>query len=237
MGVREDQRRRTRQAILVAAATEFERHGFEATSYQAIAARAGVMKSLVNYHFPSKNDFVVAMFDAAFREQAFPIAAAAPVAPLDDLAFSTVHSAAQEQGDPILRAAVRLQRESERIPDVEIPRPFVLWLSRCERLIREAAERGELASDVDARFEAQLIVAQYVGLRDLAAAADDYSMLVEQTAIGSLDRFVAMGATARALRSATERTIVEMGAVGSAGTDRVARRLEWPGAGARARRA
>ncbi|WP_066522704.1 TetR/AcrR family transcriptional regulator [Curtobacterium ammoniigenes] len=225
MGVREDQRRRTRHAILLAAAHEFERDGYESTSYQAIAARAGVMKSLVSYHFPSKNDFVRAMFDAAFREQRYPSPSMPPLPPLDDLAFTTVHSAAQEQRNPIVRAAIRLQRESDRIPDVAIPKPFVLWLHRCERMIGVAATRGEVPVHVDVLFEAQLLVAQYVGLRDLAAAAGSYDTFVEQTAIGTLDRFAAMGATHDALRSATHRTVAEMTGLHSAGVSRVAARL------------
>jgi AcrR family transcriptional regulator len=233
MGIREDQRQRTRQAILVAAATEIEHRGFQATSYATIAQRAGVAKSLVSYHFASKNDFVRGMFDAAFRQDMYPAPLPEELAPLDDLAQSTVNAADQEQTDPIARAALRLQRESHMTPEVELPQPFVRWIARCEMLIGKAAERGEIRGPVDTVFEAHLLVAQYVGIRDLAAAAGRYEHLMEQTAIGSLDRFIAMGATPAAMVSATERTVRAMRRTGGVGIERIEERLRWPGAGAR----
>jgi AcrR family transcriptional regulator len=231
MGTREEQRIRTREQILVAAAIEFQHRGYLATSYAAIAQRAGVAKSLVSYHFASKNDFVRAMFHAAFRENMYPAPIHEPMPPLDDLAKSTVDAAGQEQNDPIVRAALRLQREASVIVDVELPAPFIRWIARCEMLFGQAVENGDVRADLDVPFESRLLVAQYIGIRDLAAAADNYDGLMEQTVIGSLDRFIAAGASADAMRSATERAIRTMRSWNGLGIERVEQRLSWPGAG------
>jgi AcrR family transcriptional regulator len=51
---RQQQRQQTRTQILDAAIEVFARSGFEATSLAGIAARAGVKKALVQYHFSTK---------------------------------------------------------------------------------------------------------------------------------------------------------------------------------------
>jgi AcrR family transcriptional regulator len=53
-GPRQRQREHTRQQILAAAVDAFARSGYEAASLADIAARAGVKKALVQYHFSTK---------------------------------------------------------------------------------------------------------------------------------------------------------------------------------------
>jgi AcrR family transcriptional regulator len=232
MGIRADQRRRTRHAILEAAAAEFEERGYQATSYASVAARAGLAKSLVSYHFGSKNDLVRAMFEESFSPQGmFPLPPTDVIAPLDDLAESTVAAASSEQTSVIVRAALRLRREAYLI-DVRVPPPFVGWTARCVDRISLAARLGHIRHDVDVEFEAHLLVAQYIGIRDLAAASHDYERLMERTAIGSLDRFVAMGATPAALAAATQRAAHAMRVADALGVERVEARLALPRAGA-----
>ncbi|MEP4146288.1 MAG: TetR/AcrR family transcriptional regulator [Halioglobus sp.] len=52
---RQRQRQQTRQQILAAAIDSFARSGFDAASLAEIAARAGVKKALVQYHFSTKD--------------------------------------------------------------------------------------------------------------------------------------------------------------------------------------
>ncbi|ALO13519.1 TetR family transcriptional regulator [Streptomyces venezuelae] len=51
------------QQILAAAAEEFGRHGYEATTVAAIAARVGVTKPLLHQYFGSKQDLYLACLD------------------------------------------------------------------------------------------------------------------------------------------------------------------------------
>jgi AcrR family transcriptional regulator len=230
MGIREDQRLRTRRAILVAAAAEFEARGYQATSYASVAHRAGVAKSLVSYHFAAKTDIVDAVFDVAFRNGVFSATAVDEASPLGELADSTVSVATEERSNPIARAALRLQREAYLI-DAEIPPPYVGWIGRCESALARAVALGHVRADLDVAFEAHVLVAQYVGLRDLATALGQYEDLVCRTVVGTLDRCVAMGATPAAMVEATERSVAGMRAADGPGVERVAERLLLPGAG------
>ncbi len=73
----------TKQRILAAAAELFGELGFDATSTRDIAARSGVNKALLHYHFGSKDELLAALLDgyygaltttlaAAWRQRAHP---------------------------------------------------------------------------------------------------------------------------------------------------------------------
>jgi AcrR family transcriptional regulator len=78
----------TRTEILRVALAEFERRGYYATSLRVIAARVGVSKTAVLYHFPEKAELLAAL--------------AAPL--LEDL--ERVIAAAEQQPDPAARWTV-----------------------------------------------------------------------------------------------------------------------------------
>lgn len=232
MGIREDQRRRTREAILVAAATEFDVRGYQATTYASIAVRAGVAKSLVSYHFASKTDFVRAIMDVSFSQEG--VFSATPViqpAPFDELAETTVIVAMHEQSDPIGRAVLRLEREADLI-DMDLPVPYVGWVQRCAGTLDRAVALGHLRPDVDTVFEAHLLVAQFVGLRELAESLGEYPGFVARAVTCALDRYATIGAAPAALVSATEHAVAAMEAAECDDVERIRRRLDLPGAGA-----
>jgi len=56
----------TRQALLRAGAELFSEHGFDGVPIEAVAARAGVNKALISYHFRGKRGLYVAILEAAF---------------------------------------------------------------------------------------------------------------------------------------------------------------------------
>ncbi|MFE6360346.1 TetR/AcrR family transcriptional regulator [Streptomyces sp. NPDC057806] len=51
------------QQVLAAATAEFGRHGYEATTIAAVAARVGVTKPLLHHYFGSKQDLYLACLD------------------------------------------------------------------------------------------------------------------------------------------------------------------------------
>jgi len=225
MGIREEQRRRTRDSILVAAATEFDVRGYQATTYSSIAARAGVAKSLVSYHFASKTDIVQAIMDVSFTQEG--VFAAPPdldQAPFDELALSTVYVALQEQSDPIGRAVLRLEREAYLI-DIELPTPYIGWVQRCADTLERAVRVGDAPADIDVWFEAQLMVAGFVGLRELAESARHYEGFTARAVTNALDRYRSLGATPAALTSATERAVAAMREADCDDIERIAARL------------
>jgi AcrR family transcriptional regulator len=214
MGVRDDQRRRTRDAILAAAGAEVAEHGYEGTSYQAVAARAGVTKSLVSYHFATKADIARAILDLAYATGSFARTPRVPDAPLEELTVAVVLVASQTVMDPIARAALRLQRERDVI-EIEVPPPWVGWVKRVGGCLDRAIELGVLPAEVDVAFEARLLVAQYIGLRELSQAFDERELFVERAIRGTVDLLRALGADPgaldRARRAALETIPEELG--------------------------
>ncbi len=56
--------RTTREQIIQAAGALFYGEGIRSTSMDAIAAKAGVTKRTIYYHFPSKDDLIAAYLAA-----------------------------------------------------------------------------------------------------------------------------------------------------------------------------
>jgi AcrR family transcriptional regulator len=66
----------TRQALLDAATDLFAERGFDGVSIDDLAARAGVNKALVSYHFGGKRGLYVAALSSVFAELAARVSAA-----------------------------------------------------------------------------------------------------------------------------------------------------------------
>lgn len=69
LGVRERQKRETRQKILQAALDLFAEKGFEGASVRDIASQAGVIHGLIKYHFEGKDQLWKAAVDFLFERQ------------------------------------------------------------------------------------------------------------------------------------------------------------------------
>ena len=94
-----------RRQILAGARAEFGAHGYERTSVDLVAARAGVSKATVYGHFEDKK----ALFLACFSEEA------------DDLREGLKRAFAEAGGDP----AVNMRRAGERLLKVLVSPAFV----------------------------------------------------------------------------------------------------------------
>src|SRR5512137_3101116 len=73
----------TRRALLRAAAELFSERGFDGVPIEEVAARAGVNKALISYHFRGKRGLYVAILEsgfAAMRSRLKAIEAQAPSA-------------------------------------------------------------------------------------------------------------------------------------------------------------
>jgi TetR/AcrR family transcriptional regulator len=60
----------TRQALMRAGAELFSERGFDGVPIEELAARAGVNKALISYHFRGKRGLYVAILDTTFRAMA-----------------------------------------------------------------------------------------------------------------------------------------------------------------------
>ncbi|MFM2045225.1 MAG: transposon Tn10 TetC protein [Pseudomonadota bacterium] len=85
-----ERREATRATLIEAARACFAELGFEATSTDAVLARAGVSKGALYHHFDSKVDLLAAVFDAVSREVVAraQVAARQTASPRDALALT-----------------------------------------------------------------------------------------------------------------------------------------------------
>ncbi|CAL9621794.1 hypothetical protein SUDANB58_05853 (plasmid) [Streptomyces sp. enrichment culture] len=135
---------RTRQALIKAAAEEFDRHGYDATSLSRISAAAGLSIGAVTFHFPSKAHLADAVQEegrsvtlAALKD--LPASSAPPLRLVVDLTLELVRLMERE---PSVRSAIRLTRER---PNAEAWSDS--WLPMVRGLLDRAYENGQLHTD------------------------------------------------------------------------------------------
>lgn len=152
-----------REAILSAALEEFSAHGFEAARLDDVARRAGVAKGTIYLYFADKE----ALFQELIRWQLTPVVGAFELAaqadiPLRLLTDRLIEMFVREIYGTRRKDMIRLIiSEGPRFPKLaEFYYREVLsrMIDVFRSILRRAAERGELKSDVFVRFP-QLLVA------------------------------------------------------------------------------
>ncbi len=142
--VKQERALRTRQALMKAAAEEFDRHGYDATSLSRISTVAGVSIGAMTFHFSTKADLA----DAVQQEgRAVTLAAlepltAGPLSPLRLVIDLTLELARLMEQESSVRAAIRLARER---PDTDAWSDA--WLPMVRALLDQAYESGQLRTD------------------------------------------------------------------------------------------
>lgn len=148
--------RPTRARLIQAASHLFYREGIGRVSVDAVAAKAGVTKRTLYYHFPSKDDLVAAYLEArdqpnlALMAQWYREAAGGPAARVEIL----FRNLAQSARHPKWRGCAFLRTIAELAPLPGHParkagarhkRVFEAWLAE---ELAEAADPGTLARQV-----------------------------------------------------------------------------------------
>jgi AcrR family transcriptional regulator len=161
----------TREAILHAAAEEFDRLGYERTSLTAVLARARLTKGAFYFHFPSKEAVAGALIErqsdlwAQMRESW----RARGVDPLSALHGMFVESADRMAADVVLRAGVRLNADRE-IGYPGVPSAHIGWEKLISTYLAEALERGDLRAGVDPEAVARTLCGATLGARLISSA-------------------------------------------------------------------
>ena len=150
---RQDNRR---SALLDAAATHFAERGFHATSTRELAAAVGMLPGSIYYHFPSKSDLLVAVYDEGVQRIEAAVAHAidgidAPWARLE--AACTAHLEALLDGSAYARVVVRVQPEDAGEADAAL----IALRDRYEALFAELVATLELP-DASARRALRLLL-------------------------------------------------------------------------------
>lgn len=132
-------RERTRNALLDAALEEFAEKGFAGATVRDIAARAGVSKDLIAYHFGGKDGLYVAVQEAWLtREDAF----SDPELPLAQLHARYLHDALTDPRPLRLKIWRGLAGPADPPPSGDADRDGLATMTRRQ-------EDGELPPDID----------------------------------------------------------------------------------------
>lgn len=113
---RAEQAERTRAALLLAAAAEFEQRGFAATSLTDVSDRLGLVRATVHFHFATKKLLAEALVDhlaQAWQEIRADRGSQVPGGGLQRLRWDSEQVVAGYLGDPRQRAGLRLAIEPE----------------------------------------------------------------------------------------------------------------------------
>lgn len=178
---REQQKARTRDAILRVAAEEFDAKGYVGAALGDIAARLNLTKGSVYFHFPSKaqlaQEIVRAYFD--IWDPIRTGLAERDLTGLDALEWASREVATRYRKDVAIRAAVRLMRESALI-DAEFPAPFVGWMSFVEALLGEAQQMGQLRPEINIEATAWHLVATFYGTQEVSNQLTERADLLDR---------------------------------------------------------
>ncbi|MEU6996618.1 TetR/AcrR family transcriptional regulator [Streptomyces sp. NPDC046465] len=145
--VKQERAARTREALVLAAAREFEHTGYEGTSLGRVAGSAGISVGALTFHFPSKAALAQAVRtrgDAAVLE-CVAEAGAGSAPPLATVVALTLDLARLLERDEVVRAAIRLWRE---LPEGD-GTWSALWLPAVAEILTRA-DRGALGPAVAA---------------------------------------------------------------------------------------
>lgn len=161
----------TREAILHAAAEEFDRLGYDRTSLTSVLARAGLTKGAFYFHFPSKEAVASALIErqTEFWAQVRESWQARGVDPLSALYGMFAESADRMAADVVLRAGVRLNADRE-IGYPGVPNTHVMWEKLIASYVAEAGERGDLRPGVDPDAVARTLCGAALGARLISSA-------------------------------------------------------------------
>lgn len=165
LGLRERQKARRHRMILLAAGKLFAKHGFDQTTLEDIAEEAVVSVPTVYSYFSSKNDLLLALFEAdesmiAGRVEA--ILADLPKNGLEaivavQLAIITAgYDVAQKRVWREISAAALCAPQSRRADFVAVQETRLDWLGRT---IEELKKRRQIRADLDEYVAARVIYA------------------------------------------------------------------------------
>ncbi|TDT44213.1 TetR family transcriptional regulator [Halospina denitrificans] len=161
----------TREHIIQSGAELILRNGFRATGINTVLDEAGVPKGSFYYYFKSKNDFGLAVIDAyaeSYRERLDATLGDDTRTPLErirlylDTAAGDVAASDYSKGCLIGNLGQELAAQNdafrERLNDV-----FAAWEQRFRDCIAEGQQQGEVASELDPREAASLLLSGWQG--------------------------------------------------------------------------
>ena len=176
----------TRGRILRAAREVFSEVGYDAATFQEIAARADLTRPAINHYFASKHALyrhvvehtnavvIAAGLEKASQEQTFT----GRISAFLDAAVS-----ARDYDRAAAAFMVTSVLESQRHPELTLPDSDSLEQTRrfAAEVVRDGIAKGELRSDLDPDAAAETLVAAFWGLGFYAGFVGDQSRMLTVT--------------------------------------------------------
>ncbi|MGW0738012.1 ScbR family autoregulator-binding transcription factor [Streptomyces sp. NPDC002851] len=169
---KQDRAIRTRQKILEAAATVFEKRGYQAATIAEILSTAGVTKGALYFHFESKEHLAQGVLSAQDAQAPVP-ARSCKMQELVDVIMLYVH---RLQTDPMVRAGVWLTL-NQQAADLDRSGPFRRWSEIMLELLDAARDQGELLPHVVPEETARVVVGSFAGVQAMSQTLSDYTDL------------------------------------------------------------
>ncbi|MEU9625597.1 ScbR family autoregulator-binding transcription factor [Streptomyces luteogriseus] len=159
---RQERAIRTRRTILEAAAAVFDERGYTSATIGEILDRAGVTKGALYFHFGSKEELAVGVF-----EEQLAITLPPQSSKLQELVDSGLVMARRLRSEPLVRASVGLALDQGAM-DLDRTPAFRMWIDQNAQKLAEAKTRGELLQHVDVAETAELLVGSFSGVQLLS---------------------------------------------------------------------
>ncbi|MFD0213733.1 ScbR family autoregulator-binding transcription factor [Streptomyces hirsutus] len=159
---RQERAIRTRRTILDAAAAVFDERGYTSATIGEILGRAGVTKGALYFHFGSKEELALGIF-----EEQLAVTLPPQSSKLQELVDSGLVLALRLCTDPLVRASVGLALDQGALGLDRTP-AFRMWIDQTTRTLAEAKARGELLPHVEVTETAELLVASFSGVQLLS---------------------------------------------------------------------
>ncbi|TXS92781.1 helix-turn-helix transcriptional regulator [Parahaliea maris] len=168
-GRRERKKRETRERILQVAQAQFNRHGFEATTVEAIAEQADISKPTLFNYFPSKLSILQALLPEVDERFAEVIEATAQTSAVTGKRLEAFFNyvASMTEATPHLTRSLMLQslqvygstEPSEGPSDL---RRFPATRNALQNLLEAGIQRGEVRSDARPEQLTEYVTGIYV---------------------------------------------------------------------------
>ena len=150
---RQERAIRTRRTILEAAAAVFDERGYTSATIGEILERAGVTKGALYFHFGSKEELALGVF-----EEQLAISLPPQAGKLQELVDSGLVLALRLRTEPLVRASVGLALDQGALGLDRTP-AFGMWIDQTTRTLAEAKAGGETAGRELLRGAAPVAVA------------------------------------------------------------------------------
>ncbi|WP_086563744.1 ScbR family autoregulator-binding transcription factor [Streptomyces africanus] len=160
--LRAQQREQTRATLLHQSRKLFATKGYAAVGLSEILDRAGVTKGALYFHFGSKEELAVGVF-----EEQLAITLPPQSSKLQELVDSGLVLARRLRSEPLVRASVGLALDQGAM-DLDRTPAFRMWIDQNVQMLAEAKAQGELLPHVDVAETAELLVGGFSGVQLLS---------------------------------------------------------------------